>query len=458
MSARPGLEAPRSLGNLRVLELATHWAAPHPVRLLSDLGAEVIKLEARPRPDLIRGMVYAENDPGDGLGNRAGYFHEGARNKLGITIDLTKPTGQELCRRLYRLVDVVVENFTPRVLTGFGLDFPVLHRLNPAAVMLSNTAFGRTGPYGDYTGYGATAEAMGGLASLTGYPEGRGTYSGPRKVGFHYGDPVAGVFNAAAILLALRHARRTGRGQHIDMSMAEAVTASVGEIVLDYQFTGREPQRRGNAHPQMAPHGCYPCRGDDCWVVIAVTSDAAWQRLVKVLGAPDWARSEALATAAGRLAAREELDRHLSAWTGGQDRWDVARKLQAAGVAAGPVLTNKEVLLDPHLKERGFFTPVDHPDGGLRPVPGVPYRMSRTPPRVFRPAPSFGEHNNLILGELLGLTAGELERLAAEEVISQAPSPEYKFSPPFPLEDWQRAAVHIRDLDPDHRKLLGLED
>lgn len=449
---------PRALGSLRILELATHWAAPHPVRLLSDLGAEVIKLEAPQRPDLIRGMVYAENDPGDGLGARSGYFHEGSRNKLGVVADLTKPAGQDLCRRLYRLVDVVVENFTPRVLSGFGLDFPVLHRLNPGAVMLSNTAFGRTGPYGNYTGYGATAEAMGGLASLTGYPDGSGTYSGPRKVGFHYGDPVAGVFNAAAIMLAVHHARRTGVGQHIDLSMAEAVTASVGEIVLEYQFTGREPQRRGNAHPQMAPHGCYPCRGDDCWVVIAVTSDAAWQRLVKALGAPEWARREEMATLAGRLAARSEIDRRLGEWTRGQDRWEVARKLQAAGVAAGPVLTNKEVLLDPHLRERGFFTLVRHPDAGVRPVPGVPYRMSRTPPRIFRPAPGFGEHNDLIWGELLGLADEEMAQLIADEVVSWEPSPEYKFSPPFPLEDWQRAGVHIRDLDPDYRRLLGLDD
>ena len=441
-----------ALEGIRVVELSTHWAAPYAIKMLADMGAEVIKVEACQRPCVTRTMVLAENEPEERPQNRGGYFHKSNRNKYGVTINLNSPQGVEMVKKLVKLSDIIIDNFTPRVMKNFGLTYPVLSKINPGIIMASLTAYGQDGPYSNYGGFGATAESMGGLVTQTGYPGGA-----PRKVGPHYGDPVAGLMGAAAILIALHYRRKTGRGQYIDLSMQQSVLAMVGESIMDYTMNKREPQPEGNRHSSMAPHGCYRCKGNDKWIVITVSSDEEWHQFRTAIGNPLWTTEEKFSDVLNRWKNQDELDKLIEEWTVQHDHYEAMQILQSAGVPAGAVLTNKELLLDPHLKNRNFYTLITHPEVGTRPLAGMSFKLSKTPGNIRRSAPCLGEHNEYVFGELLGMSTKDMEQLAEEGIIGTEPIAWVpKYGEGFPLADWKKLGIFVASIDSNYREELEI--
>ena len=398
-------------------------AGPYATQILADMGAEVIKIEGPTRYDRYRGPLrgrdredYPPGGPGERPYNQGTRFNEVNRNKLGMALDLTKPRGVAIFKRLAAISDVVIENYSPRVMGNFGLDYPVLQGLNPGLIMVSMPGFGATGPYRNYVANGPVPEGMSGLQHLTGYVGGP-----PMKISGWYFDQTNSLTAAFATLVALHHRRRTGRGQHVESAMLEAATLLVGEAIVEYAASGRSPERMGNRSLQMVPHGCYRCAGEDAWVAIAVRSDAEWQRLCQAMGRLDWVEDERFATAEARRLHEDELDPLIEGWTVVRDHREVTRILQEAGVPAGAVLHPGEVMHDPHLRERGYFQEVVHPEAGVALLPRAGWMFAGTPCPIRRPAPCFGEHNGHVLADLLGLPAEEIRALDEGAVISSRP-------------------------------------
>lgn len=411
-----------ALKGLRVLALTQVFAGPYATKLLADMGAEVIKVESAARSGrggLAReeGAVYPNGEPGERPYNRLAYYNELNRNQLAISLDLTKSEGRDIFLSLVKVSDLVIDNFSARVMPNFGLDYGALSKVNPAIIMASMTAYGSTGPYRDYVGYATGVEAMSGLTSMTGYEGGP-----PLPVGVAYADPNAGLHAAFAVLAALRHRRLTGKGQFIGLSEREALTVLIGEQVVGYSMNHVVPRPMGNDHPFIAPHGCYPCKGEDKWVAIAVASNEEWTALCRAMGKPELAADEKFSDRSSRWRNRQELDGVISGWTRERTHYEAMHLLQAAGVRAGAVLNVPEMLEDPQYRAREFFPTVEHPEAGVHPHPGVSWKLSRTPGGIKRPAPRFAEHNEYVFHELLGIAAKEMERLEGWGVISTRPA------------------------------------
>ena len=408
-----------ALKGVRALDLTRGWAGPIGGRFLADFGAEVIKVEAPtgrglanvdpPQPLEYMRVVHAaypDNDPGDEPYNRYGAFNEYHRNKLSLTLDLTAEECKEIFRSLVLISDIVLENYSARVMRNFGFDYQALRTLNPNIIMASMPGFGTYGPQSHFVSYGSDIEPNAGITQLMGY-EG----SGPLRHGEAYADPSAGVHAAQAILTALLYRRRTGRGQYVDLAQSESMIGLIGEHILAYSMNGEEPVRMGNRHPVFAPHGCYRCRGEDKWVAISVSSDEEWKSFCQALGAPAWTQSDRFSTQEGRRDNHDEMDVNISQWTADKDYKEVMHLLQSRGIAAGAVFTNQDVAEDPHLKQRGYIWDVPHPSAGIQQFLGAPFQMSRTPVALHRPAPMLGEHNEYVVKDLLGMTPAEADRL-----------------------------------------------
>ena len=409
-----------ALAGVRVLDLSKYWAGPALTEVLGNMGAEIIKVEAIQAPDNWRmgGARLAPVDDGETPPYEASpIFNSVNRNKYGLTLDLTRPRGQELFKRLVPEADVIVENYTPRVMPKFGLQYDALRELNEGLVMISLPAFGSTGPWREFVGFAYPTEQSTGFPQMMGYEDGK-----PMLWGCAGADSIAGMTGVTAVLAALEYRRRTGRGQWIDLSQAEAITTFLGQPMLDYCFNGRLWPRRGNAHATMAPHGCYRSAGEDAWVVVAVEDDTQFRRLCDVLERPDWAARGDLGSAGGRRDAHAELDEGIEAWTARRNHYEAAAELQDSGVAAAPVLTGPEVLHDPHLNARGFFERSDRRWTGEMVHNGMWAKFSRTPGGVRMPAPLLGEHNDLILRGMLGLGDEELAELARERIVGTEPN------------------------------------
>jgi crotonobetainyl-CoA:carnitine CoA-transferase CaiB-like acyl-CoA transferase len=415
------------LDGIRILDFTVVWAGPFATMLLGDYGAEVIRVESlrffpsvtrgstpRPTAAAVRAMsgpggAYPEREPGPRPWNRHPMFNPHARNKLGMTVDLSRPEGRELFLRLIAISDVVVENHSARFMENLMLTYDVLARHKPDLIMVSMPAFGMSGPYKYYQGFGINVESVCGLTWLRAYTNGDLTETSSTL----HMDAASGAAAAFAIMAALLYRRRTGKGQFIDFAQAENLMQSVGEILMDYTMNGRVQSSLGNRHPSMAPHGCYPCRGDDRWVVIAIADDAEWERFCQALGNPDWASDERFADAAGRYRYQDVLDPHIATWTHSHQPWEIFDRLQSAGIAAGPVMRESDLLTDPHLQARGFFHIITQAETGTHPYPGPMWHMSATPASIRRPPVRLGEHNDYVYHQLLKLSPEEIEALRA---------------------------------------------
>jgi len=419
------------LEGIRVLDFTVVWAGPFATMLLADYGAEVIRVEslqffpsltrgtlARPDKDLARTLprpagAYPEYDPGPRPWNRHPMFNPHARNKLGMTIDLGRPKGRELFIKLVSVSDVLIENHSARFMENLGLTYDVLQRSKPDLIMVSMPAFGMSGPYKYYQGFGINVESVCGLTWLRTYPDADPTETSSTL----HMDAASGTSAAFAVLAALHYRRRTGRGQFIDFAQAENLMQQIGEILMDGTLNGRSQASLGNRHPVMAPHGCYPCRGSDRWVVIAIATDTEWERFCQTIGDPSWAQEERFADIASRYRHQEALDEYIAAWTRQHRAWEITASLQQAGIAAGPVMRESDLFTDPHLRARGFFHVVTHAEAGTHVYPGLMWHMSKTPASIRRPAVRLGEHNDYVYRGLLKLSDAEVKLLQDEGYI-----------------------------------------
>ena len=422
----------RALEGVRILDLTQVAIGPYTTLLLGFMGAEVIKVESRHRPDTSRGAVkprpnqyqmYPSQEPGERPWNRAAHFTQRNRNKLSVTLEATTPEGKMLFMRLAAKCDALIENYRASVIDRWGLNYAVLSEVNPRLVYLKLSSQGNTGPERDYGSLGSTMECTGGFASIMGYPDGI-----PLMTNETYPDPVAGILGVGALLAGLRYRRKTGRGAFIDLSQREVTTCLIGEAFMDYVMNQRVQGPMGNRHPAMAPHGVYPCLGEDSWVAIAVSSDQEWEGLCRAFGDPLWAKDSRYADAASRWHHQDELDAHLGEWTREREHYQAMHILQAHGVPAGAVLKGREAVNDPHLNARNWWDRATMPEVGREyAYVSPPWMMSGNPKEPSMPAPPLGGHNQYVYGDLLGLSPAEIEELTAKGVIGTEPL----WEPPF---------------------------
>jgi crotonobetainyl-CoA:carnitine CoA-transferase CaiB-like acyl-CoA transferase len=402
MSAKP-------LAGIRVADFSWVWAGPFCTLQLAHLGAEVIRVESRDRPCVTRQIPpFADFEPGL---NRSGYFNQYNQGKRSLTLDLKNPRALEVARRLIARSDIVAENFANGVMERMGLGYEEVRKLRPDAIMVSISGYGRSGPERDFVSYGPATVPLAGFSSVTGYKGGP-----PMHVGISYGDPTAGLHGAIAVLAALCHRQRTGEGQFIDVSLWEASATLLPDALLEYEMNETEPLRDGNRHPHMAPHGVFRSEGQDRWVSIAVGSDEEWRALAAVVGDGELSGPRFL-TLADRKRHEDDLEQRLTRWTATLSPEEATRRLQAAGVAAFPTMTNQDLAEDSHLNGRGFFVDLPHPEVGKRHHAGIPWKLSATPCAVAAPAPCLGQHSREVLREVLGYSGAEIESLEADGAL-----------------------------------------
>lgn len=410
-------EPGRPLSGVRVADLTMIWAGPYATKILADQGAEVIKIESPRAWDNIRTLLPPPTAPGERWWNTNFYFHEYSRNKKSLSLDLAEPQGRAIFARLIAQCDVVIENYRTDVMDNLGLSYDWLREQRDDIIVVGMAGFGKTGPERDAVGYGPIIEMMSGLTSSSGY----GDDGMPYKSGISYGDPIAGITAAAAVATALIHRARTGRGQYIDLAQREAMSTMLGEFYMDWSMNRRLPEHQGNGHDWMAPHNIYPCAGDEDWIAICVRGDAEWEALKRVMGSPEWAERGEFSDQILRWEHREALDQQLGDWTAGRGKTELFDALRAERIPSSPVWKTLELIREPHLAARRFYEPLRHPEVGLWMVHGWLWRTSGAGPCVLAPAPDFGQHNDEILGGLLGLSAEEQAALADAGITATQP-------------------------------------
>jgi crotonobetainyl-CoA:carnitine CoA-transferase CaiB-like acyl-CoA transferase len=399
-----------ALSHVRVLDLSRVLAGPWASQLLADLGAEVVKIERPGTGDETRGWGPPWlTTPEGGETRESAYFACTNRGKKSVTVDLARPEGQAIVRRLAESSDVLLENFKVGSLSRLGLGWEHLSALNPRLVYCSITGFGQSGPYKDRPGYDFVVQGMGGLMSVTGEPDGE-----PMKAGVAITDLFTGMYVATAVLAALAHRERTGEGQRVDLALLDVQVATLANLAQNYLLTGRPPDRHGNAHASIVPYQAFATQ--DGYVVVAVGNDGQFTRLCEVAGRPELAADPRFATNAGRVENRAALVPVLQALLAGRPTREWVVSLEGAGVPCGPINDLAEVFADPHVQSRGLRVEVPHPLAGSVPVVASPLRLSRTPVRHGTP-PLLGEHTDEVLRDLLGMGEAEIEALRRERVI-----------------------------------------
>jgi benzylsuccinate CoA-transferase BbsF subunit len=392
----------RPLDGTRVLDFTWVVAGPVTTRILADLGADVIKVERR-------GSI----DFGDRRGGLSGTLMRGKRS---IVLNLDDPRALDIARRLAAVSDVVVDNFSARVMTNLGLDYEALRKVKPDVICVRMTGFGLTGPDRDHVSYGPTLQALTGYTLLMAEPDGP-----PAGFGYSYSDLAGGNLGSLAVLAALWHRRRTGRGQLVDLSQLEAVASLVGPTLLARALDGATSIPTGNASQEApgAPHGVYPCAGDDRWIAITIFTDEDWERFATAVGRPAWTHDARFATVARRIRHAAELDRLVADWTRPRDAAETMRILQDAGVAAGIVADAEDLCArDPQLAARGHFVDVPTSEGRTVRIDGPPHVLSDTPAAVGGPGPLLGEHTDEVLSSRLGMSAEDIRMLRADGVVA----------------------------------------
>jgi benzylsuccinate CoA-transferase BbsF subunit len=402
--------APQALTGLRVVEFAVYAAGPMVGKHLGEHGATVVHVESRSRPDGFRVHYppYKDNVPGL---DRTGSFALFNDSKLGVTLNLKHPRGAGIALRLAHWADVLIENFVPGVMARNGLGYEAVSAVNPSLVYLSTCNMGQTGPKAGQRGFGSQLTSQSGFTALTGYAGGD-----PMLLFGPYIDFVAVGFGLIAVLAALDYRRRTGRGMHIDLSQYETGLQFIAPALLDYDVNGRVGARMGNRSPDAAPHGAYPCRGEDRWCVIDVCADDEWRALCAAAGRPEWAEDPRFATLAARKSHEDELDRLVIGWTAEHTPQDVMAILQRAGVRAGIVNRLSDLFSDPQLAHRRIWRELPHPVLERFHYEAPPFTLSETPAEL-RPSPLLGEHTRSVYREFLGMTDSEIARLTADGVI-----------------------------------------
>jgi crotonobetainyl-CoA:carnitine CoA-transferase CaiB-like acyl-CoA transferase len=447
------------LEGIRVIDSSYVFAGPYCTGMLCDLGAEVIKIEGPSRSDFTRGGAFSgmlpDNIRGEDPWNRTSTFNLANRGKKSLVVDLAKKEGREVFIDLLKVSDVLVENFTPRVMRGWGLDWPNMKNINPNLIMISNTGYGRGGPYSAYPAQATTQEATHGTAAVTGYRGGE-----PSKAGQSFVDFLAAWSLASAALLGLRFRRRFGRGLWADIGMYQLGCYQVGEYMLDWLANGRSATRIGDRHHQFAPQGCYRCAGQDAWCVLSVRDDDEWAALCGLLGRYELVNDARFATVAARHANHDAIDEIIRSWTATVNKMEAMERLQAAGIPAGAVLDGRDMHFDPQFKARGLLENIEFPlerkmGAKYRPVVGRPWRFSATSPAVRGPAPMFGQHNRHVLVDILGYDEARYQALESAGIIAGRPV-KPREAPDMKLEDRVRLG-RLAYWDRDYKARLGLE-
>ncbi len=437
------------LEGVRIVAMPVVFAGPFATMLLADLGAEVILIESIHHfPTITRGYMprppqplvpttgatfggtggiqtYVDHWAGDRPWERFAMFHALGRNKLSCCIDLTRPEGVEIFKRLIKVSDVFFESNAADTMEKLNLTYDALKEVNPSIIYLSMPGLGCSGPHKYCSVFGAQLQALAGHTWLTRYPD--LDYTTTQSLIFH-SDAAAGATAAFAILCALRYRKRAGKGQFIDLAQLETVVPHLGEAIMDYTMNARVQEPLGNRHHAMAPHGVYRCRGEDKWAVIAVSSDEEWQGFCRAMGNPTWSQEERFSTVLKRLQNQDELDKLIEEWTCHHDHYEVMHVLQKEGVAAGPVLDNRDAFHDAQLNSRGFFEAVSHREAGTHLYPGMLWKMSGTPISIRKPPPCLGEHNAYVFKNILGMSDDEIYELEKEHLIG---GDEYICESPF---------------------------
>jgi crotonobetainyl-CoA:carnitine CoA-transferase CaiB-like acyl-CoA transferase len=400
----------QSLKGIKVVEFAAFAAGPVVGKHLADHGATIVHIESRVRPDGFRAHYPPYKDNVHGL-NRSGLYALCNNDKLDITLNLKKaPAATELAKRIAGWADVVIENFSPGTMARLGLGYEELSQANPGLIMLSSSNLGQSGPHAHHAGFGSQLSSLAGFTHLTGYPGGS-----PQILYGPYIDYIAVAYGAVAILAALDYKRRTGKGNYIDTAQYETGLQYLAPILLDYKINGRVADRNANRDPHAAPHGAYPCKGDDRWCALSVSSDEEWKALVKAMKNPAWAKK--FASFDARKANEDELDRLVGEWTHGFEPRELMETLQKAGVKAGVVNRMCDVYDDPQLKQRPQWVELEHPEIGKMHYQRPPFLLTKTPPGPSKRDPLLAEHNEYFYRELLGLSAEEYKKLVDEQVI-----------------------------------------
>jgi crotonobetainyl-CoA:carnitine CoA-transferase CaiB-like acyl-CoA transferase len=424
------------LTGVRVIDFGLMLATPGGAMLLGDMGAEVIKVEttqrfltwnrgwqARPSKETIDVFLpyiggFPNREPGDRPWNRYPIFQSHAKNKLSMTVDVTRPEGMDIFKRLVRVSDVVIENNSRDTMVKLGITYDMLKEVKSDIIYLRGSAFGDTGPYKDRRAMAMQVEALAGHDNLRGYPDMDPSSNTPVVPS----DAAQAWQSAFAVLVALHYRNQTGKGQFIDISMVENFVSLMPQAIMDYTMNGRIQRTLGN-RDHSAIQGCYPCRGEDRWVNITISSDSDWKAFCKVLGNPPWTEDEKFSDSLSRRRNHDELDRHIEEWTRQHDNYAVMYMLQEGGIAAGPVINSRDAYNDAHLRERGFFEQIDHEDCGTYLHPGVMFKMSRTPLSVRRGPVRLGEDNEYVYKTVLGVSDEEYRHLEQEGHIGMDYAP-----------------------------------
>jgi crotonobetainyl-CoA:carnitine CoA-transferase CaiB-like acyl-CoA transferase len=400
----------RPLEGLKILDFFWVAVGPMTTSYFAEYGATIVRVESGRRPEVLRS---APPFGGKVRGlNRSAYYANYNANKYGFGLNMAHPKAVDIIKRLVRWADVVTENFTPGTMEKWGLGYADLCQVKSDIIMISTSMLGRGGPYSKQPGFGPVLSSLSGMTGLTGWPD-----RAPTNPYGAYTDFIVPRFAVPALIGALDYRRRTGRGQHLDISQLEAALYFMAPPMLEYANNGHEPMRQGNRHNVVAPHGAYPCQGEDRWCTIACMTDAEWDALCQVMGYPAWTQEERFRTMRSRKAHEDELDERLSAWTKDWQAPALMHTLQQAGVPAGAVHANKDVLADAQLQHRGHFVYMEHPEVGRHPVQRSEFRLSRATAEHRWPAPNIGQHTVQVCKDILGMSEDEINALIEAEVL-----------------------------------------